>query len=291
MTASMVPGRLRHNGRVAQQAAADAENAAFWNELCGSSTARSLGITDASPESLRIFDCAYFDLYPYLYEYVPADFGGAKVLDIGLGYGTFGQLLAERGALYYGVDVAPNAVAMTRERLRRLGTDAADRIRVASALALPFDDDTFDYVYAMGSLHHTGELRRAVREAVRVLRPGGTLVLMVYNRYSYRLQIQVPVIRLKRRLRGLPPLTNADVRAWYDGSASSGEGAPHTAFSRPADVRSWLRDLDDVRIRRRNFGKISWPRLHVRIPRERLLWAGRFLGLDLYVTARKPVRL
>ena len=48
------------------QPALDDRNAAFWDELCGTSLARSLGINDASAESLRRFDDAYLGHYPYL---------------------------------------------------------------------------------------------------------------------------------------------------------------------------------------------------------------------------------
>ena len=50
--------------------ALDDRNAAFWDELCGSSLARSIGITDASAESLARFDAAYMGHYPYLPQYL-----------------------------------------------------------------------------------------------------------------------------------------------------------------------------------------------------------------------------
>ena len=49
------------------QGAIDKRNAAFWDELCGSSLAISLDIKDSSPASLKRFDDWYFDYYPYLF--------------------------------------------------------------------------------------------------------------------------------------------------------------------------------------------------------------------------------
>ncbi len=43
----------------------------------------------------------------------------------------------------------------------------------ASVLELPFEDGTFDYVYSIGCLHHTGDLERSVQEVHRVVVPGG----------------------------------------------------------------------------------------------------------------------
>src|SRR5262245_38401381 len=103
----------------------DDRNAAFWNELCGTGLAQTMGIADASPESLRRFDDAYFGIYPYLMDYVaPHALSGKTVLEIGLGYGTLGQRLAEQGADYHGLDISPGPVMMMRYRLERLGRAA-----------------------------------------------------------------------------------------------------------------------------------------------------------------------
>src|SRR5256885_405910 len=48
------------------QRAIDEQNAGFWNELCGSGLAQSLGITEITPASLARFDDAYMAFYPYL---------------------------------------------------------------------------------------------------------------------------------------------------------------------------------------------------------------------------------
>src|SRR5947199_44676 len=69
------------------RATLDARNTEFWNELCGSQLARSLGITDHTPASLQRFDAAYLALYPYLPPYVTREALATKqVLEIGLGY-------------------------------------------------------------------------------------------------------------------------------------------------------------------------------------------------------------
>src|ERR1700704_2730176 len=97
----------------------DQANADFWSELCGSHLARTVGVDDASAGSLARFDQAYLDLYPYLQRYLPWH-SGERVLEIGLGYGTVGQLLAARGLDYHGLDISPGPVAMTQHRLQML---------------------------------------------------------------------------------------------------------------------------------------------------------------------------
>jgi SAM-dependent methyltransferase len=268
---------MTDQGPIAKQPALDERNAAFWDELCGSSMARSLGITDASPESLRRFDEEYLSHYPYLLPYLDHPLRGAEVLEIGLGYGTLSGELMRRGASYHGLDIAEGPVQMVRDRWRRTGgQDAETRIVQGSVLELPFTDARFDYVFTIGCLHHTGDLPRAVREVGRVLKPGGIAVVMLYNLHSYRqlVKVRIPELRNRRRSRD-------QVAAMYDTNAA-GEAAPHTDYVSARQVRELFADFRSVEIDRRNFDNLKYVR------RERLLGTvDRLLGLDLYITARR----
>lgn len=222
----------------ASQAETDRRNAQFWNELCGTTLARQVGATDGSTDSLRRFDRAYLQMYPYLDRYLPGRVSGRRVLEIGLGFGTVGQLLAERGADYVGVDLAEGPVAMMRERLRHAGLDdPTRRVVQASALALPFEAETFDHVISIGCLHHTGDLRRAVTEVHRVLAPGGRALVMVYNGRSLR--------RLWGRLRSGWGRDDEAARAAYDVD-SKGRAAPTTQFVSRRRARELFGDFKHV---------------------------------------------
>jgi SAM-dependent methyltransferase len=287
-----------HTNRVEQegiervpQAEVDDRNAQFWDELCGSGLARSLGITENTPESLQKFDDAYMGMYPYLQSYViDEDLIGRRVLEIGLGYGTLGQLIASRGCLYHGLDIAPGPVAMMRYRLRLLGQDPGDRARQGSALEIPYPEASFDYVYSIGCLHHTGNLRKAVAEVHRVLVPGGKAVVMLYHRHSLRQCVQIPIRYLRDTLsrRRRYASFGETVRAYYDTNAQ-GEAAPHTDFVSRAQVRkSLFKQFSRVRIDSQNFDTYVLFRGRIVIPRERLLKnLGRVLGTDLYIVATK----
>jgi len=104
------------------------------------------------------------------------------VLEVGCGSGIAAQMLAEAGATLTAVDLTPWAVETTRARLDAFGLDA--EVFEADGEALPFDDASFDLVFSWGVIHHSSDMDRALRELVRVCRPGGTLVLMVYHRRS-----------------------------------------------------------------------------------------------------------
>lgn len=255
----------------------DERNAAFWDELCGSSLARELGISDASEASLRRFDAAYMDLYPYLRDYLDHPLDGAEVLEIGLGYGTLSGELMSRGASYHGVDIAEGPVEMVRHRWRLAGgSDADQRVVQASVLDLPFGSTRFDFVFTVGCLHHTGNLPRAVDEVRRVLRPGGTAVVMLYNAYSFRRLVKVGLPALVQRRR-----TTTEIAALYDTNAS-GTAAPHTDYVSPAQARRLFVAFSSIAIDRRNIDSLPY------VPRLRMLGTvDRLLGLDLYITARR----
>jgi SAM-dependent methyltransferase len=144
----------------------------------------------------------------------------------------------------------------------------------ASVLELPFEDATFDYVYSIGCLHHTGNLERSVQEVHRVLVPGGRAVVMLYNRHSLR--------RLRyaigRRRRGTS--LDDELRGVYD-SSDAGD-APHTDFVSRGEVRRLFRGFANVRIDVQNFD--GYPLLK----REWFLNnLARVVGLDLYIVADK----
>jgi SAM-dependent methyltransferase len=257
----------------------DRQNSAFWSELCGSGLARSVGITGDEPDALERFDAHYFGFYPYLKGYVDRfDLAGRDVLEIGLGYGTLGQYIAERGAVYHGLDIAPTPVEMMRHRLRLLRLDGDERMRQGSALEMPWPHAVFDAVYSIGCLHHTGGLDRAVREVGRVLRPGGKAVVMLYNRHSAR--------RLIARARGADR-SDAEIRRTYDSNVE-GEPAPHTDFTSRREARRLFDGFSRVEITQENFDDVSF-RGRVRVSRDRILRTPlpRLLGLDLYIVAEK----
>ena len=166
------------------QSAVDAANSAFWNELCGSAAARSLGITGNDPVSLKKFDDWFFQFYPYLDGFI--DFPSLydrDVLEVGLGYGTVGQRVAEFGARYTGLDIAQGPVDGFNHRLAQCGLPG--RAVQGSILNPPFDSASFDTVIAIGCYHHTGDLPLAIANTAKLLRPDGHAIIMIYNAANY----------------------------------------------------------------------------------------------------------
>lgn len=103
---------------------------------------------------------------------------GKNVLDYGCGPGDWGVLMATEGAWVTLLDLSPAAVELGLRRARASGVShrVKGEARDASDLRC-FPDSAFDVVYASAALHHTLKYPGAFEELVRVMKPGGMLVL------------------------------------------------------------------------------------------------------------------
>ena len=223
------------------------------------------------------------DFYPYLERYVAFDeLQGKKVLEVGLGYGTVGQKIAESGADYTGLDIAEGPVSMMNHRLGQCGLPG--KAIQGSILEAPFEHETFDRVVAIGCYHHTGDTKRAISETARILKPGGQALVMVYNAYSYRRWLRSP-LDTWRYYRddnddGIETQQSRErARAEYDVN-QKGEAAPVTAFLSAAHIKRLASDWSKVDVRSENAGDELFLRFFPR--RLKLQWFGGFLGLDIY---------
>ncbi|HJQ26806.1 MAG TPA: class I SAM-dependent methyltransferase [Blastocatellia bacterium] len=116
-----------------------------------------------------------------------------EVIEVGCGLGTDAINFARHGARYTGVDLTEASIALVEKRFTLEGLTAT--LRVADAEALPFADDRFDLFYSHGVLHHTPDTERAIDEAYRVLRPGGTALVMLYHKNSYNYYVNIMTLR------------------------------------------------------------------------------------------------
>jgi ubiquinone/menaquinone biosynthesis C-methylase UbiE len=122
----------------------------------------------------RVEKAAIFALLPDLY--------GRRVLEVGCGTGNISLELARRGARVVGLDVSGPMLAAAQHQARQQEVPLA-WVR-GGAAALPFLQQSFDGVIAILALDFISDRPGVVREMVRVLRPGGFLLLALLNRYS-----------------------------------------------------------------------------------------------------------
>lgn len=188
-------------------------------------------------------------IFPY------AQFKGQEVLEIGCGLGTMLMNWARNGAICTGVDLNPTSIAQTQQRFRL--HDLQADISLQDANNLPFANSKFAYVYSWGVLHHSPNLELSIHEMLRVLKPGGSFGIMLYNRASLYQWYMTDYIEgfLHNENRFLNPL---ELNSRY-GDGHREEGNPHTwpitkseglamlsPFAKDAQVKILGTDLDSV---------------------------------------------
>ena len=98
----------------------------------------------------------------------------SKVLDIGCGKGTTSVLLAQKyGCNVVGVDLSEDLLKQSAYLVKRKGMEHKVSFRLADALSLPFADEEFDVAIGQAILILVGDKKRAIKEALRVIKTGG----------------------------------------------------------------------------------------------------------------------
>ncbi len=115
------------------------------------------------------------DFKNWLIQYV---FSGEKVLDWGCGNGRFYELFQDYSVDYYGVDISEKMIEIAKTQYPKA------KFQVVDPLSLPFPNNFFDKVFSFAVFHHipSEEFRlQFLKEAKRILKPGGLLILTVWN--------------------------------------------------------------------------------------------------------------
>ncbi len=120
----------------------------------------------------------WFQRHLVAYNYLLDRVEGKRVLDLGCGEGYGVDLLASRAAEVVGVDLAPEAVYHARKTYRRPNL----RFLYMDIFNLQLEDNSYDVVCSLQVLEHLHQPERFMKEARRVLKPGGICVITTPNR-------------------------------------------------------------------------------------------------------------
>jgi ubiquinone/menaquinone biosynthesis C-methylase UbiE len=121
------------------------------------------------------------------------EFEGKCVLEIGTGIGTDGLQFQTNGAQYIGIDLTLAGQKLAKEQFGLARCQS--NLMVGNAEILPLPDNCFDHIYSFGVIHHSPSTEAIVDEMFRVLKPGGTFCVMVYNRSSINYYIEIMFLR------------------------------------------------------------------------------------------------
>jgi ubiquinone/menaquinone biosynthesis C-methylase UbiE len=171
--------------------------------------------------------------------------GDATIAEVGCGTGQMSLYLARADRKVIALDLSSAALALAAAAARRYGSRQVRFIECDLA-RLPLRDGAFDVVYCSGVLHHTTEPRAAFASVARAAKPGGHVVIGLYNRYA-RLPLRLRrLVARATRYRWIPfdPVLRdrraepARHAAWLRDQYQHPEEHRHSR----AEVRGWFRD-------------------------------------------------
>lgn len=125
---------------------------------------------------------------------------GKRFLDIGFGQGLAAYLAAEKNAQVSAIDIAPASLEAARLTGGLFSVDTQPEFEIASILDThwlesPRRSGGYDIVHSWGVLHHTGQMYKAIENAADLVKPGGFLILALYNNHW-----TAPIWKLVKRI-------------------------------------------------------------------------------------------
>lgn len=102
------------------------------------------------------------------------------VLEIGVGSGSHAKLLAGSAKSFIGIDITDYAVKSAKKRFEVF--NLSGQIIKMDAETLEFSDNSFDFIWSWGVIHHSSDTKKILKEIQRVLRPNGEAIIMVYHK-------------------------------------------------------------------------------------------------------------
>lgn len=123
----------------------------------------------------RHFEPYFLPIYRKVFEEVNVS-EDTLLLDAGCGSGLFSTLAIRKGAQVTGIDAAAGLLDIARER------NPKNNFLEEDLEALPFGDNTFDVVTGFNSFQYAASFENALKEAKRVLKPGGKLVTVIWDK-------------------------------------------------------------------------------------------------------------
>lgn len=175
-----------------------------------------------------------YEIIDYMHDYFDfTKYNGKSVLEIGCGSGIDLCEFASNGARVTGIDITEVAVSLAKSNLELNGYEG--QVLKYDGQKLNFDDDSFDLVYSCGVLHHTPFMEDLLVEAHRVLKPGGRLMMMLYNKNS--LLYYYSILYLRKYKENLTHLGREEVLSTYSEFRT---GCPHTRCLTVTEIESML---------------------------------------------------
>jgi SAM-dependent methyltransferase len=157
----------------------------YWDEYpCGIQVSdKEFGSREFFEEIKKKFDRTYA-AYAHSEKLLRfRDRKGKSVLEIGCGIGIDAAEFARHGAQVTALDLSPKNIELAKKYFAY--NDLKGTLLVGNAEEMCFDDNTFDAVVAIGVFIYTPNTQKAIDEVLRVVKPGGEVICMFWNRISW----------------------------------------------------------------------------------------------------------
>lgn len=210
-------------------------------------------------------------------------YAGKRMLEVGFGTGTDLLQFARGGAIVTGVDLTPRSIEIARRRFEVYGLTG--EFAIGDGETLSFPDASFDAVYSFGVLHHTPDTPHAVSEIHRVLKPGGTAIVMLYHRAS--LYYLVSIILKHGLLRGeLLKDTPEEIMSRHV-EYSDTEGRPLVKAYTRSEARRMFSKFHECDVQVNQLTRRELRPIGRFLPETLFQWLARDFGWNLLITATK----
>jgi ubiquinone/menaquinone biosynthesis C-methylase UbiE len=169
---------------------------------------------------------------------------GSNVLEVGCGTGQMSIALSRYARHIYGIDLSKNSLIEGKKFINSNNIKSVHLFRM-NIFKLFFEENTFDVIISNGVLHHTYNPKLAFSKLVRVLKPGGIIVIGLYHRYGRIIQkIRQSLINnfgdsfkfLDKRFR--EKISDKKKYAWFLDQYKNPSETTHTYL----EVLNWFKD-------------------------------------------------
>jgi len=109
-----------------------------------------------------------------------------RILDAGCGEGRFSKYFIENRANITSMDFSEEYIRIAKKNINK------GKFVIGSVTKLPFKDNSFDYIFSVDVLQHVPDLEKAIKEFFRVLRKGGTLIIVNKNKFGFHKKYFIP---------------------------------------------------------------------------------------------------
>jgi len=173
-----------------------------------------------------------YDYHDYMHEAIPfTEMDGKTVVEVGAGAGVDAIEFARHGADVIAIEPTKNGVKTIRSHCEEAGVDVD--IYQAAGEEIPLSESVADLVYSFGVIHHIPDIEPVMEEIVRLLKPSGEFVGMVYNKDSL-LNAYSIVYRHGVRENGLREHTPPELASLY---SERNTGCPYTKLYTVEEVQ------------------------------------------------------